>query len=330
MTMIPPSVQSGNLAGFPQIAYDRTAVLEWQANTPAIEMGCDFKPMPRRSGRTNQLYGQKPFGGATGGVSEGVPPNGLSISQVTSAVFADEFGDWIGISNVVDAMFVSDMAIDASRNLGYRGALTSNFVAFSAFDSIANADSTSQINLGDNDFMQSSTGRKAEVQLVANNVPPREGGLYTVLISPFQSYDMISDNTAGGITDTLKRSEGGAKQLENGQVSSYTVFEWSGGRYVRTSTVPTYANYPSSGKTGYGAFFIGREAVFASEIMGFKVPRNPKFPVMVTPLTTPDLSNPLLQTRTIVSYDYFLGVVGRPNTNSTQGFRRVKAEVSGV
>jgi len=50
-------------------------------------------------------------------------------SAPLSAVFADEFGDWIGISNVVDAMFVNDMAIDASRNLGYRGALTSNFVA---------------------------------------------------------------------------------------------------------------------------------------------------------------------------------------------------------
>lgn len=330
MSFLPPSVQSGNLAGFPQIAYDRTAVLEWQANTPFIEMACDFKPMPRRSGRTNQLYGQKPFGGATGPVSEGIPPSGLSLTQVTSAVFADEFADWIGISNVVDAMFISDAAIDASRNLGYRGALTSNFIASNAFDSIAGSDATARIDLGDNEFVLSSTGRKAEAQLVANNVPPREGGLYTVLGSPFQIYDMISDNTAGGLTDVLKRSEQGQKELESGQVAKFTVFEWSGGRYVRTSTVPTYANYPSNGKTGYGMFMIGHEAVFASEIMGFKVPRNPKFTVMVTPLDKPDLANPTLQTKTICSYDWFLGVVGRPNTNSTQGFRRIRAEVSGV
>jgi N4-gp56 family major capsid protein len=328
--MIPPSVQSGNLAGFPQIAYDTTAVLEWQMNTPFIEMLCDFKPMPRRSGRTNQLYGQKPFGGASSGVSEGVPPSGLSLNQVTSAVYADEFGDWIGISNVVDAMFVNNGVVDASRNLGYRGALTSNFVASSQFDAISNSDTTSQINLGDNEFTQSSTIRKVEAQLVANNVPPREGGLYTIAGSPFQTYDLISDNTAGGATDTLKRSESGQKQLQYGQVANFQVLEWSGCRIVRTSTVSTYPNYPSSGKTGYGMVCVGKEAVFASEIMGFKVPRNPKFPVMVTPLSTPDLSNPLLQTRTIVSYDYFLGVVGRPNTNSTQGFRRIKSEVSGV
>jgi N4-gp56 family major capsid protein len=330
MSFLPPSVQSGNLAGFPQIAYDRTAVLEWQANTPFIEMLCDFRPMPRRSGRTNQFYGQKPFGAATSSVSEGVPPSGLNISQVTSAVFADEFADWIGISNVVDTMFVSDMAIDASRNLGYRGALTSNYIGSSTFDALSNSDSTARIDLGDNEFTMSSTVRKAEAQLVANNVPPREDGMYTCAMSPFQSYDLISDNTAGGATDTLKRSEAGQKVLESGQVASFTVLEWSGCRIIRTSTVPTYANYPSNGKTGYGAFFVGKEAVFASEIMGYKVPRNPKFPVMVTPLDKPDLSNPTLQTRTIVSYDWFLGVVGRPNTNSTQGFRRVRAEVSGV
>jgi N4-gp56 family major capsid protein len=330
MPQIPPSVTSGGQKGFPQIAYDRQPVLEWQANTPFVEMLCDFRPMPRRSGRTNQLYGQVPMGGATSGVSEGIPPAGLPLPEVTSAVFADEFGGWIGISNVVDAMHVSDKVLDGSRNLGYSAALTANFVASSQFDAIANADSTAQINLGDNEFFQSSTVQRVEAALVANNVPPRESGVYTQVCSAFQSYDILGDNTAGGARDTLKRSESGQRVLEGGQVAKFQVLEWSGCRIVRTSTVPTYANYPSSGKTGYGSFVVGSEAVFASEIMGFKVPRNPKFPVMVTPLKEPDVANPLLQIRTIISHDWFLGVVGRPNTNSTQGFRRIKSEVSGV
>lgn len=330
MSQIPPSVQSGGQKGFPQIAYDRQPVLEWQANVPFVEELCDFRAMPRRSGRTNQFYGQVPMGGASGNVSEGIPPSGLPLPEVTASVFADEFGDWIGISNVVDAMHVNDKVLDGSRNLGYRAALTSNFVASSQFDAIANSDSTAQINLGDNEFMQSSTVRRVEAALVANNVPPRDGGLYKMLCSAFQSYDIVSDNTAGGFTDTAKRYEGGQRKLESGQVASYSVIEWSGFSIVRTSTVPTYANYPSSGKTGYGAFGVGREAVLASEIMGFKVPRSPKFPVMVTPLKEPDVANPLLQIRTIISYDYFFGVTGRPNTNSTQGFRRIKSEVSGV
>src|SRR6185437_12179808 len=180
--------------------------------------------------------------------------------------------------------------------------------ASNKFVAIAAADTTAQVNLGDNEWVQSSTVRRVEAALVANNVPPRDGGLYKLVCSAFQSYDIISDNTAGGATDTLKRSQGGQRQLESGQVASYTVLEWSGFSIVRTSTVPTFANYPSSGKTGYGAYGVGREAVLASEIMGFKVPRNPKFAVMVTPLKEPDVANPLLQIRTIISYDFFFGV----------------------
>lgn len=330
MSQIPPSVQSGTQQGFPQVAYDRQPVLEWQANVPFIEEACDFRSMPRRSGRTNQFYGQVPMGGSPGNVSEGIPPSALPLPEVTSSVFADEFGGWIGISNVVDVMHVNDKVLDGSRNLGYSAALTANFVASNKFVAIAAADTTAQINLGDNEWTQSSTVRRVEAALVANNVPPREGGLYKMICSSFQSYDIISDNTAGGMTDTIKRFESGQRKLESGQVASYTVAQWSGCEIIRTSTVPTFANYPSSGKTGYGAYVIGREAVLASEVMGFKVPRNVKYPVMVTPLKEPDVANPMLQIRTIISHDWFLGVTGRPNTNSTQGFRQIKSEVSGV
>jgi hypothetical protein len=44
------------LAAFPQIAYDHLAILEWQANTPFIELLNDYRPMPRRSARSMQLY----------------------------------------------------------------------------------------------------------------------------------------------------------------------------------------------------------------------------------------------------------------------------------
>jgi len=72
--------------------------------------------------------------------------------------------------------------------------------------------------------------------------------------------------------------------------------------------------------------------MMASELLGNKVPRNPSFKVNVKTFgdNDIDLSNPMLQTRAIVSYDWFLGVVAHPNTNNTPGFRRVRGEVSAV
>jgi N4-gp56 family major capsid protein len=332
MPFLPPGVQSGTLAAFPQIAYDRTAILEWQFNTPALEELCDFRPLPRRSGRTIQFYGQQPYVAATSTLSEGIPGPSLQLNQVFSDAFADEYGDWIGISNVAQAMFLSDITLDAARNLSYRGALTANLVTFNAFEAAATANASSRIDLQDNEFFISNTIRKAEAQLVGNAVPVRDGGMYTSVMHPFMTYDMFSDNSAGSAVDTLKRSEGGAAVLKGGIARGYQVLEWAGNRIIRTQTVPTYSNYPSAGKTGYAAYFVGREAMLASELLGQKVPRNPSFRVNVKTFgdNDIDLSNPMLQTRAIVSYDWFLGVVARPNTNNTMGFRRVRGEVSAV
>lgn len=332
MSFLPPGVQSGTLAAFPQIAYDRVAVMEWQFNTPALEELCDFRPLPRRSGRTYQFYGQQPFQASNATLTEGIPGPSLSLSQVFSAAYADEYGDWIGISNVAQEMFLADVTLDAARNLSYRGALTSNQVAFNAFEANATANSAARIDLQDNEFLLSNTIRRAEAQLVGNAVPPRDGGMYSMVMHAFMSYDLFSDNSAGSAVDVLKRTSEGAAIFKGDIARSYQVIEWAGNRVIRTSTVPTYANYPSNGKTGYACYSVGREAMLASELLGQKVPRNPSFKVNVKTFADNDidLSNPMLQTRAIVSYDWFLGVVARPNTNGTPGYRRIRGEVSAV
>ena len=306
--------------------------MEWQFNTPILEELCDFRPLPRRSGRTIQFYGQTPFAAALYDLSEGVPGPSLQLNQVFSAAFADEYGDWLGISNVAQAMFLADITLDASRNLSYRGALTSNLIAINGFEAAATAQASARIDLLDSEYMLSNTIRKCESQLMGNAVPGRDGGMYTSAMHPYVVYDFMSDNSAGSAVDVLKRSEAGAAVLKSDMTRGYTVLEWSGVRILRTQTTPTYSNYPSVGKTGYATYVVGREAMMASELLGVRAPRNPSFKVNVKTFgdNDIDLSNPMLQTRAIVSYDWFLGIVARPNTNNTPGFRRVRGEVSAV
>jgi len=328
MAFLPPGVQSGNLAGFPQIAYERAPILEWQANTPFLAQGCDMRPMAKRTGRVNQFYGQKPMVAATSTLTEGISGPSLNLSQVTSTVFMNEYGDWIGISNVANDMFISPIVIDATRNLGYRGALTGNATAATQFDATATADSTSVIDLLDNEFFIANVLRRAETSLVNNNVPGRESGLFTTFMSPLVSYDLFADNSAGGAVDALKRVPFGVKELQDGIVRGYQILEWAGCRVIRTTTCSSFANYPSSGKTGYGTYVVGKEAMLASELSGVSAPRDPNYKVRVKTLTDIDLSNPMLQTAAIVSCDFFLGVVARPSTNGTAGFRRIRCETS--
>jgi len=327
MSFLPPGVTSSTLAAFPQIVYDRYAIKEWHFNTPFLAELCDFRPIPRRSGRTLQLWGQKPFGAATSTLSEGIPGPSLSLSQVYNDVFADEYGDYLTISNVAQEMFISDPVVEAVRNLSYRGALTGNQVVSTAFDNAAAADATARIDLADNEFANSQTYRRAEGSLINNAVPNRNGGMYTSVISPLMVYDLISDNSAGGITDVMKRTPQGTNVLVEGQSVGYQVLEWSGIRLIRTPTVPTYANYPSSGKTGYGSLVVGNEVMFASELAGVQAPRDERFKVKVKYENEISPANPMGQTAALVAYDFFLGVASRPNTNGTSGFRRIRGEV---
>ena len=327
MAHLPPS---------PKLPMTAPAIMEWQFNTPVLEefiATSAFAAPALRSVPCRWFYAvNSPITAATSTISEGIPGPSLSLSQVFSDAVADEYGDWIGISNVAQNMFLADVSLDAARNLSYRGALTANLVGFNAFEAAATANASSRIDLQDNEFLISNTVRKNEAQLVGNAVPVRDGGMYTSVLHPFMSYDLFSDNSAGSAIDTLKRSDSGATILKGGISRGYQVLEWSGCRIIRTQTVPTYTNYPSNGKTGYAMYTVGREAMLASELLGQKVPRSPSFKVNVKTFgdNDIDLSNPMLQTRAIVSYDWFLGVVARPNTNSTMGFRRTRGEVSAV
>ena len=328
MPILPPGIQSNNLAGFPQIAYEKTAIREFQANTPYLSELCDMFPMQKRSGRTNQFYGQKPFGPSTTTATEGIPGPSLSLSQVISQTYLSQFTDWLGVSDIANDMFISNIVVDATRNLAYRGALTANLVASSAFEAAATLDATARIDLGDSEFVSGYTLRRAETSLVNNNVPGRSDGQYTCVMSALTSYDLFSDNSAGGVTDVLKRTPQGVTELKDGIVRSFSILEWSGVRILRTSTVPVTAGYPSAGKNGYSTLVVGREAMLASQLSGVNVPKDPNFAVRVTYLDTPDLSNPTLQTAALVSMNWFLGVAPRPNTQGTSAFRRVRAEAS--
>ena len=68
-------------------------------------------------------------------------------------------------------MFLADITMDASRNLSYRGALTSNLIAINGFESAATAQSSARIDLLDNEYIISNTIRKCESQLMGNAVP---------------------------------------------------------------------------------------------------------------------------------------------------------------
>ena len=323
-----PSVVSTGLASFPQIFYNRTAIENFRGNTPWSEIA-DFRPMPLHSGLTQQFFGNELLAAGTPVLAEGVPPNPLSLSQVLAQSTLSHYGDWIGISDIVTDYAISDGVRDSVRALAYRGALSSMAVFFAGVDSAAAADASSRIDLATGVFMTSALLKRAEYSLANANVPGRENGMYKTLMATVTAYDLFNDNTAGSLVDIMKRSPATGGELIKGMTpKNYNVVQWAGQIIVSSPNLPSTPNFAVNGKTGYSTYVVGKEAFIVSENPSMAAPRDDNYAPRVTSLTTPDLSNPLLQIASIVSTKWSFGMCARPNTNNESGFRRIRSESS--
>ena len=313
-----------------QVWYDSVAVENFKANTPYYGI-CNLRPLAQRSGRTIQLFGYVPFGPSNAKASEGLTGPSLPLNSVTNAIFLDQFVDYISYSDVAVATFIDPAVQNGAKELAYRGALTVNQVIIAAVDAAVSIDTRVPIDLADNEFLNASTIRRCEFSLDGINAMRRAGGMYVGIGSPLAFYDAIQDNTAGSISDVMKRSEGGIELLQSGSKGSYTVVDWAGIRLVRTTTAPTYSNFPSSGKTGYGTHVFGDEAFFASTLANGKLgqlPKDKNFTVTTSYFTEATPDNAALQVAAAVSYNFLFGVTSRPNTNGFLPYRRIRSEVS--
>lgn len=315
-----------------QVWYDTVAVENFKANTPYY-MICNLRPLQQRSGRTLQLFGYVPYGPSNAKASEGITGPSLPLNSVINQIFLDQFVDYISYSDVALATFIDPAVQNGAKELAYRGALTVNQVIIAIVDALvaSGVDTRIAIDLADNEFLNSSTIRRAEFSLDGINAVRRAGGMYVGIGSPLALYDLFQDNTAGSMTDVIKRNDGGAELLQSGSKGSFTVVDWAGIRLIRTTTAPTYANFPSAGKTGYGTHIFGDEAFFASTLANGRLgqlPKDKNFTVTTSYFTDATPDNAALQTAAAVSYNFLFGVAGRPNTNGFYPFRRIRSEVS--
>jgi hypothetical protein len=180
------------------------------------------------------------------------------------------------------------------------------------------------IDLGDNEFFTAAIARQAVMSLRGQNARPKADGMFYGIIHPFVSYDLLNDNTAGGVIDIMKHVQSGVNELMRG-VQGYRVIDIGGVRYIETTTVPTYTNFPSTGKTGYATYVVGKDAIFSVSLGATQVPNENNFR-LITRNWEPSVSDPAGVVGASVAYNFKYAVLARPNAVPT--FRRVRSEAS--
>lgn len=247
---------SASLTHLATVYYNRVALDQLLAMLRFREV-CEPDSIPLRSGKTVQWFRYTPDAANTVPSAEGTV--GTPVPQTTTTVSATvaEYSDFSSLSTLLVETAIDPIVENFSKQLSYRAALSVDTIARTEFDSV-NSSATDLNTLG----ATASVGdfRRVGALFGGANIRmgPRMSTEYKGIMHPYITYDLVSDNTAGGFIDCMKYSNG--TQLLAGEVGKVGNF-----RLMETTNVATSGTAPN---VLYYAYLVGQGAVGAVDLPG--------------------------------------------------------------
>lgn len=328
MAYQPASVitSTAGLSHLASIYYDRVAVENLKANLPFVAVTSRRK-LPDRNGRVIQLYGYDLFAANTTPGTEGTVGTGINPTTSVRNVAVNQYFDFASFSDILVETAIDPIVENTAAEMGYRAALTANTLARTEFEAEATADTSIVISCTDNEFLSASLTRQAVMSLRGADVRPQTDGLFAGIIHPFAAFDLLNDNTAGGVIDILKYHKEGSEELMRG-VQGYRVIDVAGARFIETTTASTFASFPSGTKTGYGTYVVGQDAVFSVSLGATEIPEQRNYQLIVRNWE-PSVADPARVVGASCAYNFKYAAMRVPQSASLHPrFRLIKAEAS--
>ena len=84
----------------------------------------DKYPIPRNGGKSIEFRKYSPLDKATAPITEGVTPDGNSLSVSTVTAEVQQYGDWIGMSDMLDMTAIDNNVVQVTKLLGSQAGRT--------------------------------------------------------------------------------------------------------------------------------------------------------------------------------------------------------------
>jgi len=211
--------------------------------------------IPLRNGVLTQWYRYTLFGANTVPSAEGTVGTSLALTTTTVRATVQEYSDFITLSKLLVETAIDPIAANAADQLGYRAGLSVDTITRIEFDSntTGNAD---LITLGAYCSVQDI--RSTVARLKGSDVRPMSNGDFMGIMHPYITFDIMSDNTAGGFIDITKY--GRPTDLYEGEIGKVY-----GCRVVESTNVATGGTAPN---VLYYGYIVGDEAVGSVDLAG--------------------------------------------------------------
>lgn len=259
-------VQTTLLAGLsPEMKtfYDMTLIDEAQANLVHDQFG-QKRPIPQGSGKTIEFRKFAPLAKALTPLTEGVTPDGKSLTVTAITATVSQYGDYITQSDVLELTSLDNTILEATKLLGRQAGATLDTVVRNVLHSGTNvtycpkvaADGTetavtSRSSLDETCQLTVKVVQQVVAKLRAQNAPTIDGK-YVAIIHPYVAYDLMRDPEW---IDAHKYANPG--NLYEGEIG-----EVAGVRFVQTTEAKIYEGGV------FGSLFLGDGAYGVTEVTG--------------------------------------------------------------
>ena len=242
--------------------YDMTLIDEAQANLVHDQFG-QKRPIPANGGKTIEFRKFAPLAKATTPLTEGVTPDGKSLTVTAETATVSQYGDYITQSDVLELTALDNTILEATKLLGRQAGITLDTVVRDILHSGTNVTYCPKVANGAETAVTTRAGLDATCQLTVKVIQqvvaklrgqnaPTINGKYVAIIHPYVAYDLMRDPEW---IDAHKYAN--PTNLYEGEIG-----EIAGVRFVQTTEAKIYEGGV------FGTLFLGEGAYGVTEITG--------------------------------------------------------------
>lgn len=229
------------------------------------------RPIPKNGGKHIEFRKFSSLPKASTALTEGVTPNGKSLTVSTVSSDVEQYGDFVVLSDMLELASLDNTVLETLKIIGKQAGLTLDGIVRDKINagtnvyfcpSVSNGTATAvnqRSSLTANSKLTVDVVRRVVAKLRANNAPTIDG-YYVGIIHPYVAYDLMSDPAWQN-----PHQYADPKNLYNGEIG-----EIAGVRFVETSEAKIFKGTASEPQNlaVFSTLIFGADAYGDTEILG--------------------------------------------------------------
>lgn len=248
-----------------KVFYDRTLLERLLPELVWLQFG-QKKPAPKKEGDTTDFRRFNSLAPALTPLTEGVTPDGNSLSVSNIRATVQQYGDYITLSDKIDLMGIDPVLTETTQLLGEQAGLTIDTVIRDIVVAGTNVqyagNKISRATVTKSDVLTSLEVRKVVRTFRNSKVKPIDGKYYVGLIGPYAEFDLMNDPLWVDVS----------KYAASSQIFDGEIGKLSGVRFIRENNTKVFAGAGASGADVHCTMFLGKGGYGVVDIEGSSKP----------------------------------------------------------